>query len=626
MNIPNENSNLFDVTIEFGNDKKLKVTKTFASNNLKTSTKLTGHETNDEIKQKLNKESNYEKGLKLYYDYFQKNISKLKEKEKGQENTFTVYTPEKIKKKLKEVITDVSNLINLEYDYIFKLLKIYNFNSDKLIEEWFNNIHKVKAKAKEKANLLDLDILNLEQPQQNDKASFPQESIQIKNNLTDNNDSSQNISNKLTDKFICPILLTEHYVEDTYALNCGHKFSKDCWKQYLKTSLLNDFEDTILNKKCIHAKCNEYVKKKNWKYLCDKPLYQKYKQTLLHIYIKHSPNLKKCPNEQCQNVIELNISFDNFQTKNGQDIHNDFINNYTNQKMDGTSSDLTTHNQPFIQKKSNRLCNNTYNYAMCICGNTFCFKCLKEYHRPVSCFLKKEWETLLTKEDNNIKWININTKKCPNCDNPIEKNSGCMNIKCICGYSFCWLCLEKWDNHRGGSYQCNKFIEHKLTQNNKEQMKLMDEKKKNHITLNKYKHFKTRFDAHHYSERFSIQTQLYFLHQFCETNNINIQKMKTLENAIIQLIDCRRILKWSYVLAYFADWNDKRNNKNLFEYYQGELEKNLDLLQTKIEAINLVEFINSRCTKHVQEVNQLTGVVSSFFTNICDCIECEISV
>lgn len=99
--------------------------------------------------------------------------------------------------------------------------------------------------------------------------------------------------------------------------------------------------------------------------------------------------------------------------------------------------------------------------VMCKCGNSFCFKCGGESHRPVDCKTNNLWKTKNSNESENITWIMANTKQCPQCQKPIEKNQGCNHMTCkMCRHEFCWLCMGKWTEHgqsTGGYYNCNKY-------------------------------------------------------------------------------------------------------------------------------------------------------------------------
>lgn len=109
--------------------------------------------------------------------------------------------------------------------------------------------------------------------------------------------------------------------------------------------------------------------------------------------------------------------------------------------------------------------------VQCKCGNSFCFKCSQESHRPCTCENTVQWKTKNSAESENITWIMANTKACPKCHRPIEKNQGCNHMTCkLCSHEFCWLCLGDWKEHgqkTGGYYQCNKYDELKKAGDNK---------------------------------------------------------------------------------------------------------------------------------------------------------------
>ena len=97
----------------------------------------------------------------------------------------------------------------------------------------------------------------------------------------------------------------------------------------------------------------------------------------------------------------------------------------------------------------------------CACGASFCFQCREEAHRPVDCDTVARWVVKNSAESENLNWILANTKPCPRCKRPIEKNQGCMHMTCSqCRHEFCWLCHGAWADHgerTGGFYACNRY-------------------------------------------------------------------------------------------------------------------------------------------------------------------------
>ena len=130
----------------------------------------------------------------------------------------------------------------------------------------------------------------------------------------------------------------------------------------------------------------------------------------------------------------------------------------------------------------------------CTCGAKFCFGCVKVAHRPAPCNITEQWLSKNESDSENANWILANTKICPKCKVPIEKNQGCNHMNCkLCKFEFCWLCKGDWATHgnaTGGFYSCNKFADKKEAED--EQKKV--DKAAN--SLQRYVHYFSRYDNH----------------------------------------------------------------------------------------------------------------------------------
>jgi len=77
------------------------------------------------------------------------------------------------------------------------------------------------------------------------------------------------------------------------------------------------------------------------------------------------------------------------------------------------------------------------------CRAMTCIRHRVPMHKGVSC---DEYEkTLATDERALVDWKAKNTKACPKCNVPIEKNGGCDHMNCKhCKHAFCWSCLAEF--------------------------------------------------------------------------------------------------------------------------------------------------------------------------------------
>ena len=167
--------------------------------------------------------------------------------------------------------------------------------------------------------------------------------------------------------------------------------------------------------------------------------------------------------------------------------------------------------------KDGKLCS-----VSCKCEKKYCFGCEKEPHAPLDCDLLEKWCQKIDyvkvnekkPEETNEYWLQMNTKPCPKCKTPIEKNSGCMYMDCRkCGHGFCWLCLGDKKSHyqpsRGHFAACSSFAVAEKKMQAKKSTKVIDKAAKEETEkreLVRLEHYKTRFIAHQASIRFAEKT------------------------------------------------------------------------------------------------------------------------
>jgi ariadne-1 len=61
------------------------------------------------------------------------------------------------------------------------------------------------------------------------------------------------------------------------------------------------------------------------------------------------------------------------------------------------------------------------------------------------------------------------------------------------------------------------------------------------------------------------------------------QQVVFIMDALRQVTECRKILKWTYAYAYY-EFADDQSKKEFFEYIQGDMERCLELLSRMIES------------------------------------------
>ncbi|KAF5177833.1 E3 ubiquitin-protein ligase dbl4, partial [Thalictrum thalictroides] len=265
----------------------------------------------------------------------------------------------------------------------------------------------------------------------------------------------------------------------------------------------------------------------------------------------------------------------------------------------------------------------------CKCTHRFCWNCTEEVHRPVGCDIVAKWILKNTAESENLTWILANSKPCPKCKRPIEKTRGCMHMTCTppCRFQFCWLCLGNWSDHgneTGGFYACNRYEIARMEGEYDETEKRREMAKR---SLKRYTHYYQRWAA---NERSRVKA----MKDLQEMQNVHIKKLsmdysqselqlKFITDAWLQIIECRRVLKWTYAYGYYLPEHEE-TKMQFFEYLQGEAESGLERLHQCVEK-DLKPLIEGNTQDHFNELRNklsvLTTVTRNFFENLVRALE-----
>jgi ariadne-1 len=262
----------------------------------------------------------------------------------------------------------------------------------------------------------------------------------------------------------------------------------------------------------------------------------------------------------------------------------------------------------------------------CQCGYLFCFKCLRETHRPCDCEMIQMWEDKSKSEGENTKWLLVNTKQCPQCHKYIEKNQGCNHMTCRkeaggCGYEFCWICLGEWKPHGTSWYKCEKYNPNEVDKQ-KEKMRL-DTK----YELEKYANY---FDS--YSQEENALKYAYKLTDKIKTYKKSLENEKNqphlelifLDDALQTVINCHRILKNTYIFGYYMKETLEKSIKSLYTHHQEMLRVEADKLHEllemqylpKIISINSLEEFNKAFADFKGKILSIQSTTLKFKENV----------
>ncbi|KAL6907833.1 hypothetical protein ACP4OV_002003 [Aristida adscensionis] len=325
-----------------------------------------------------------------------------------------------------------------------------------------------------------------------------------------------------TRRLTCAICFDGHDTGRTRSAACAtHFYCDECWRGYLHAAV-GDGAARCLSLRCPDPSCSAAVVRELVDEVADDADKALYARLSLRSYVEDGGGrIRWCPAPGCALAVKL--------------------------AGDAAAADV-----------------------VCRCKHGFCFRCGEDPHRPVSCDTVRAW---LLKNSSDLSetanWALANTKHCPACRRPIEKDQGCMHMMCPCGHDFCWLCLDRWDDHRG----CEAF---RAAAGDGAAGAEDERPREARAALDRYLYHYERWAANRASLR-RVSEDVAAL----EASELG--RMAFLTAAYAQIADGRRVLQWTYAYGYYLDPARDGKKRALFEDLQDQANSRLEQLHGCVE-------------------------------------------
>ncbi|XP_030605213.1 ankyrin repeat and IBR domain-containing protein 1 [Archocentrus centrarchus] len=370
------------------------------------------------------------------------------------------------------------------------------------------------------------------------------------------------------DSSLCGICMSSVSVfEEPVDMPCGHDFCRACWEGFLNLKIQEGEAHNIF---CPAFDCYQLVPVEVIESVVSREMDKRYLQFDIKAFVENNPAIRWCPEAGCERAVRLS----------------------TQGPGTSTSDPLSF---PLLRAPA----------VDCGKGHLFCWECRGEAHEPCDCETWKMWLQKVSEmkpeelagvseayEDAaNCLWLLTNSKPCANCKSPIQKNEGCNHMQCAkCKYDFCWICLEEWKKHSsstGGYYRCTRYeVIQQVEEQSKEMTEEAEKKHKSFQELDRFMHYYTRFKNHEHSyqlEQRLLKTAKEKMEQLSRAlsgREGGPPDTTFIEDAVLELLKTRRILKCSYPYGFFLE--PKSTKKEIYELMQTDLEMVTEDLAQKV--------------------------------------------
>lgn len=201
-------------------------------------------------------------------------INDIEKKDSNQNLDYEIVEPNKIIKKRESLIEQFIECSCLNYDEAELILNHFEWNYDKLIDVWYDNMEEIKIDS------------HIEQS--------PESIVDI----------TEYIQNNQIYENTCIICSDVRKDEDFIYLKCEHKVCKSCMTANLINILLSE-PNKVLSSPCPLKGCNLYITKSIYKEcIKDEVMIEVYEENIKSNFINKNKNIKKCPNKKCNYLIK----------------------------------------------------------------------------------------------------------------------------------------------------------------------------------------------------------------------------------------------------------------------------------------------------------------------------------
>ncbi|XP_074354802.1 E3 ubiquitin-protein ligase RSL1-like [Apium graveolens] len=192
--------------------------------------------------------------------------------------------------------------------------------------------------------------------------------------------------------FICEICVEDKLLDESFSIKgCCHSYCKDCVCKYVDSRI----QENVTRITCPVSGCKGVLELEDCRAVLRREIFDRWGDALCEALILGSAKFY-CPFKDCSAVLI----------------------------MDDDVSSIVESECPF-------------------CRRLFCAQCKVPWHSGVECgeFQKlhkderEKEDIMLMKLAKSQKW-----SRCPRCKFYVERSSGCLFMKCRCGYTFCYNC------------------------------------------------------------------------------------------------------------------------------------------------------------------------------------------